>query len=178
MNTIHKLHAADVMQTEVLTLEPQTTIADAIRMLEENRISAAPVVDSSNHVIGMLSARDIARAERFDANEAPPPVNGDRSMVETQTDELEDDSLNELVFFDRADYSPESGGGATVEEWMNPDFAAVPPDRTLDEVCRIMLRNRVHHVPVVRGRKLEGIISTIDVVRCVARDSKLGAVEE
>lgn len=45
----------------VITVEPDTLVSTAARILNDNRIGAALVRDSSGKIIGVLSERDIVR---------------------------------------------------------------------------------------------------------------------
>ena len=49
---------AGIMATELVTFRPDTHIREAIRTLLDNRISGAPVVDSDDNLIGILSRKD------------------------------------------------------------------------------------------------------------------------
>jgi len=46
---------------DVVTTAPTTTIFDAVKQMEDNRIGSLPVVDSTGKVIGMLTERDCMR---------------------------------------------------------------------------------------------------------------------
>jgi acetoin utilization protein AcuB len=48
-----------IMTRNPKTISPDSTIGEAARMMLENRISGLPVVDSQNHVIGILTESDI-----------------------------------------------------------------------------------------------------------------------
>ncbi|WP_249872025.1 acetoin utilization AcuB family protein [Oceanobacillus saliphilus] len=52
----------DIMKTEVITLPPTATIADALMLLQKNRIRHLPIVNEDNHVIGIVSDRDVRDA--------------------------------------------------------------------------------------------------------------------
>jgi CBS domain-containing protein len=47
---------------EVVTVAPEQTLADAARLLSENRIGAVVLVNADQGVLGILSERDIVRA--------------------------------------------------------------------------------------------------------------------
>ena len=47
--------ARDIMTKAVVAISRQTTASDAIRILLENNISGAPVVDDDGTVIGIIS---------------------------------------------------------------------------------------------------------------------------
>jgi len=46
------------MATKLMTLTPETDIDQAIRLLLDNRLSGAPVVDGEGKLVGVLSKKD------------------------------------------------------------------------------------------------------------------------
>lgn len=44
-----------VMNRKVITVSPETTLADAVRLFTKHHIGGAPVVDVDNQVVGMVS---------------------------------------------------------------------------------------------------------------------------
>lgn len=48
---------------------------------------------------------------------------------------------------------------------MTTNVKTVQISQKMSEVLRILSENQIHHVPVVDGRKLVGIISTTDIIR-------------
>lgn len=51
-----------------VTIAPTQTVGDALRMMQENHIGGIPVVDDSNHLVGIVTNRDL----RFQSNEELP----------------------------------------------------------------------------------------------------------
>lgn len=49
---------ADIMATRLVTFSPDMNIHDAIRVLLDQRISGAPVVDANGVLVGVLSKKD------------------------------------------------------------------------------------------------------------------------
>ena len=49
---------ADYMSRRVITLSPNQSVHDAIRVLLEHKISGAPVVDAAGQLMGMFSESD------------------------------------------------------------------------------------------------------------------------
>jgi CBS domain-containing protein len=62
------LRARDFMQTDVLTVSPETSILDIHRMFVEEEIHGAPVVDDDGIVRGVLSSLDLLRAASEDSD--------------------------------------------------------------------------------------------------------------
>ena len=58
------MRAMDVMTTDVITVDPDTTVQALATLLAERGISGAPVVDSSGRLVGIISEGDLLhRAE-------------------------------------------------------------------------------------------------------------------
>src|SRR5215813_11616540 len=58
------MHAIDVMTSEVISVDQNATVPAVARLLAEHGISAVPVVDKDDRVIGMVSEGDLLhRAE-------------------------------------------------------------------------------------------------------------------
>ena len=51
--------AKEIMKSEVITLSPEATITEIARLMVENDISGLPVVDGENHLLGVVSERDL-----------------------------------------------------------------------------------------------------------------------
>jgi CBS domain-containing protein len=69
-----------IMSTELITIAPGASLADARELMQENRIHHLPVVENKDELIGLLSLTDVLRAsdsslradeERIRATEIP-----------------------------------------------------------------------------------------------------------
>lgn len=56
---------ADVMTTDVVTVHATTPFKDIARRLAERRVSAVPVVDDDDRVLGVVSETDLLRKEEY-----------------------------------------------------------------------------------------------------------------
>ena len=66
------MHVRDLMTTDVVAVGPATSTRDAARMMFRYRISGLPVVDSDDHVLGIITegdflAMELERAQKGDA---------------------------------------------------------------------------------------------------------------
>lgn len=166
MNPLNKIHARSLMRTQVLKLSPNMPIPRALELFEDHKISGAPVVDSSGRVLGVLSATDITRSERMGEG---GPRGESRKLVMRGGDDESDDELAEEDLLSIEDYGPETSDGPTVGDWMNPEVISVRPESTLPELCRVLVENGIHRVLVMQDGELHGIVTSTDVVRCVAQ---------
>jgi CBS domain-containing protein len=69
-----------IMSTELITIAPGASLADARELMQENRIHHLPVVENKDELVGLLSLTDVLRAsdsslradeERIRATEIP-----------------------------------------------------------------------------------------------------------
>ena len=55
----------------------------------------------------------------------------------------------------------------SVKQIMTGKLICVTPEHTIDECMALMIEKKIRHLPVLRDKKLEGIISIGDVVRSI-----------
>jgi len=56
-----KLTVDKIMTKKVLTVKPDTSIAEAARLMLDHKVGGLPVVDDQNHVLGIITESDIFR---------------------------------------------------------------------------------------------------------------------
>ncbi|WP_457638757.1 chloride channel protein [Persephonella sp.] len=56
----------DVMERNVITISPDATILYASKFMQENSISALPVVDKEMHLLGLITSTDVIKACNMD----------------------------------------------------------------------------------------------------------------
>lgn len=127
--------AADVMRTGVRSVAPTDSLASALRELVDADIRHLPVVDEDDHVVGMLSDRDV-RSAVGDPREA--------AMREERNDAL---------------------ATLRVEDVMTPSAIAVAARSSILVIADALLDEKVGALPVVDDEeRLVGIVSYVDVL--------------
>lgn len=145
--------ARDVMQKNVITVSPETPLADAQRLFVEEGIGGCPVVDERDTVVGVISSTDLLRAVTEERDTAATETHYYRENLEFSGPDwsgLED-------FQDRL-------ASIQVSDVMTPGTLSVDLEATIPVVAKTLRQHRVHRVLVVDGDKLAGIISTFDLV--------------
>jgi CBS domain-containing protein len=59
------MQAADVMSERVFHVRPETSVLDIARILVERQISALPVVDDTERLVGIVTERDLMRRPEY-----------------------------------------------------------------------------------------------------------------
>lgn len=64
-------------------------------------------------------------------------------------------------------------GGPRVRDVMTAPAVCAREDTDVAELCRLMAGLRVNRIPIVRGRRVTGVVTSIDVCRAVF-DGRIG----
>ncbi len=144
------MKAKDVMTSPVVSVEQDTPVLQAIRIMMQKRISGLPVVDKSSHLIGIVTESDFLR------------------RAETGTQRRRARWLEFLVGPGRLADEYTRSHGSKVGEVMTPDPVSVTEDTPLAEIVKLMEKRRIKRVPVVRGVFVVGIISRANLLHALA----------
>lgn len=190
------LRLRDIMTTDVITLDPNLSIREAMDVFISKGISGAPVV-AGGEVIGVISATDLLQfaaaipgvpTEREAAPEWMGDISGDEDEESKLREAGEADDPSALYFTEFWD-----DAGATVvdritttngAEWNSLEehtiseamtrtpVCALTPDTLVTVAADYMRRAKVHRVLVMTGKTLVGLVSSTDITAAVA-DGKL-----
>ncbi|MDB9529873.1 CBS domain-containing protein [Oscillatoria sp. CS-180] len=146
---------ADVMTRDLLMVNPETSLQEAIQLLAKNRISGLPVVTQAGDLVGILSEADLM----WQVTGAPLPA---YIML-----------LDSVIYLENPSrYSEEvhKALGQTVSEVMSRDqVATIKPDASLKEAAQLMHQKKVTRLPVLdTSGTLVGILTQGDIVRSLA----------
>lgn len=171
----------NIMQTDVVTADPEMSVYDLSKLFTEHDITGVPVVDVEGEVLGVVSMTDVIRlaADDTDIRVAPRPfITADADLAD---DTAEEDEEDDVVFYFQQMDAPGAGAGPAadwatesdldrydVRSIMTPANFHVVPDATLGELAGFLLRGRIHRALVMEDDKLVGIVTTVDVLRAVA----------
>jgi len=125
----------DCMVSNPITITPQTSVPDALRIMREKKVRRLPVVDAQGSLVGIVSEKDLLYA-------SPSPA--------TTL------SIWEI---------PDLLARITVEKVMTKKVITVEQDKPLEEAALLMADHRVGGLPVMHGDKLTGIITETDLFK-------------
>ena len=150
--------AADLMNTQPLSIRHDATIREAAACLIEHEISAAPVVDDAGRAVGVVSHTDIVR---HDAEAGS--IRDEGGDFYRAVDFRCPPALRAVVYGPKAQ-------ALRVENVMSPTVIQVPTDEPALSVVAKFLSLKVHRLFVADSAgTLVGVISTFDVLRALRR---------
>lgn len=133
--------ARELMTRDVAAVRDDSPLDSAVRLLAERRISALPVVDAGNRVVGIISEADVLRLQLArDPRAHLRPVHAD-----------------------------EPAWPQTVDAVMTPDPVTAREVADVASVAHLMADTGWKSVPVVdQDDRLVGMLSRSDVIRVLA----------
>jgi len=140
----------DIMTTDLITFTPDMDISRAAKILFDNRINGAPVVDDSGELVGILCQSDLITQQK-------------KLPIPTLFTFL--DGLIRLTSMKQLEKQVGKIAALTVSEAMTPNPVTVRPDTGLETVAALMVDSNFHTLPVVEDSRLVGIIGKEDVLR-------------
>lgn len=123
------------MRKPVYTISPETSLDDALTIMEKEHIRRLPVVDKEGNLVGIVTEQDLMKASPSEA---------------TLLDKWEIKSLMSTL---------------PVEKIMTRQVITLNENELLEEAARIMADKRVSGLPVVRGSKVVGMLTESDIFK-------------
>lgn len=139
----------EVMKKNTITVKLGTGYREVARILLENGISGAPVVDAGGNLAGIVSEKDLFRALY--------PTYG---YFYT--------SPQEFVDFEKLEREAKRAREKKVEECMSLRLITTTADTSVLKVGALMVATGIHRVPVVDDQgRLTGIVTRGDIYRAI-----------
>lgn len=139
---------ADVMTTQVHVATPLTPFKLLVRVIEENKVSAIPIVDRNGIPVGVVSESDLLLKER-------------RSQLERQKIVLHARRHREEI---------SKAEGIVASDLMTSPPITVPADTLLMSAARLMQERHVRRLIVTDARgRIAGIVSRSDLLQVFLR---------
>ena len=145
------MRVRDVMTSPVISIAPDSTVLEAVRIMLLRRISGLPVIDKSGSLVGIVTEGDFLR------------------RAETGTQRRRPRWLEYLLGPGRLADEYTRSHGRKVHEIMTFGALSITEDTPLDEVVRLMEKRQIKRLPVVRGNEVVGIVSRANLVHAACR---------
>ena len=145
------MRAHQIMNRKVVTVKADTPIREAANLMLQRHISGLPVVDDTGRLLGIVSEGDFMR--RIEIGTQGPRIRWLDFLMGAGK------SAVELVH---------EHGRKVGDIMTRDDLFTATEDMPLDELVRLMERQHVKRLPVVRGDSLVGIVTRSDLLRAVA----------
>lgn len=144
------IKAKDIMEKNIISVQPDTEITKAVEILLKNHINGVPVVDKTGALTGILCQSDLI----FQHRKIPiPPIF------------ILLDGIIPLTSSKKFNAELKKMAAVKVEEAMVKKPVFVNPDTPISDIASLMVEKHFHTIPVVEGGKLVGIIGKEDILK-------------
>lgn len=144
------MKAGDIMTRSVITIDADSTVAQAAQRMLDHRISGMPVIDNGGRVIGIISEGDLLH------------------RAETGTERRKSWWLGLMAGASSQAENFTREHGRTVRDVMSANVISVDENADLSEVVHLMEGRRIKRVPVLKDRQVVGIVSRANLMRVLA----------
>lgn len=144
------MKVSEVMSQNVVSITVEATVEDAAKLLLEKNISGLPVVDKDGKLVGIITHKDLLYKNMEPDTPAMLEILG--GFVYLGGVDRYNGELKKLV-------------GTKVKDIMTTDVITASVDDSVQSVARLMVRNEVNRIPIVKDGQLVGIVSRADVVK-------------
>jgi CBS domain-containing protein len=143
----------DVMTTDVVSVRESAEYKDIVWVLRELHVSAFPVLDEADHLVGVVSEADLLLKE------------------------VGQEALGGYLISSGRRGERAKAAGVTAAELMTSPAVTIGPDDSLADAARLMHDRHVKRLPVVdQTGRLVGIVSRVDLLSVFDRpDSQIRA---
>ncbi len=145
------MFARDLMNTPVITIREDATVAEAARLMLDRDVSALPVLNGNDRLVGILTHSDFGLSPKF----RPLSENIYSLLGSTSTFEHMEETARQV-------------GNKRIGDVMRRSVIVVHGSDSVEHVARLMLRWQIHRLPVMDDGKLVGIITRHDFLKLVA----------
>lgn len=154
------MQVKEIMSKEVITAQRSTTLKELLRIFGKFHIfPLVPVVEGDNHLIGIVSFRNLIDA----FSSYHPDV---LKLVPFLEEEEED------IF--KIDIDEDMGDLVIIEDVMEREFISILEDTLLEEAYKLMRLHLKEEFPIIdKSGKLVGIIGIFDVIQAVFRQKSI-----
>ena len=141
----------EVMIPDLTSVSADTPIKEAVEIMSRQRMVGLPVVDNDQNVIGIITESDIAKA-----------------CLPGYYKELQNPSF--IPDFDQFSQQAKKIAHFPVKEFMTREVFTVEEDTSQTEAANLLFRKRLRILPVVRGKKMVGILTPSSLCKNVMKE--------
>lgn len=143
--------AREIMTPNPITVKPEDSIANAVKILLDKHFNGMPVVNDAGELMGVLCQSDLVAQQK--KLEFPSVFTIFDGIIPFGSNNLEKD-LKKIT-------------ALTVKDAMTVNPVTASPDALLEDIATLMVKAKYYSLPVVENGKVIGIIGKEDILRTV-----------
>jgi len=145
----------EIMDPEPVTVRPDTSVEEVIRLLAESELPGVPVVDADDGCVGIVTEADLVIADDQGDLHLPHFIELFGGVVFLEPLKRFEDRLRKAF-------------AATAADMMTADPITIGPGAGAREAARLIHESGHNRLPVVQDGKLVGVVTRVDVLGALA----------
>ncbi len=147
--------AKDIMTTDVITVDPETSVKDAANIMSEHGISGLPVV-RDNKLVGIVTENDLIIKDK--KLHFPEYINVLGGIIYLESYKKFEEEFKKFT-------------AVKVKELMTTDVITANPEDSIEDLATIMHQKNINRIPVVdNAGQMIGIVTRNNIVKHIASE--------
>ncbi len=152
----------NAMQKQVVSLSTTDQISDASKILRENKISGAPVLDQDHNLVGIVSEGDIMRLLEVHSPNLNLFLPAPFDLIELP--------IRMKYEYDEIAEGIKKASLILVEEIMTSNVITITPEKSISDAAELMDAHDIKRLPVIDEKgKMVGILTRGDIIGALVK---------
>ena len=147
------MQAREIMTADVISVSPESSVRHIAQIMLRHRISAVPVIDDDQKLVGIVSEGDLITR---------PEIGAKRTSWWLGLLDCSEVAALEYV----------KSHGKQAQDVMTTDVITIDEDMPIARIATLIDEGRIKRVPVLKHGRVVGIVSRADLIRAVATASE------
>ena len=148
---------ADIMDTDLVTVTPETSVEDVVRTLKSHELPGVPVVNDGGRCVGIVTEADLVLTDEEGDLHIPHYVELMGGIVYLEPLRRFEERLRKAT-------------ASTAGDMMTEDPVTVESSASVKQAARIIAEEGHNRLPVVEHGRLVGVVTRIDVLQALAAE--------
>ncbi|MCX6684464.1 MAG: CBS domain-containing protein [Methanoregula sp.] len=148
----------DAMTKDPVVCTAETTLRDAVGLMRKHHIGGLPVMEDTE-LVGMITESDLIsllESERIsDDLWLPSPF------------EIIEIPIREYINWEKTKHALRNIGDMPVKKVMTHRVITATEEMEIEAAAALMLKEGIARLPVIRGKKVVGILTRADIINAV-----------
>ncbi|MCH4167432.1 MAG: CBS domain-containing protein [Megasphaera sp.] len=141
--------ASDIMEKVFVTASPETSVFDLVHMFVKNKVTAIPIVDNEEKLVGIITDADLLYKKI--KPHVPHYVNLLGASIYYNGISEYDKGFKKLM-------------ACTAKDMMTKDVIIAAPDADVEQIAGVMVAEHLKVIPIVNGRRVVGIVTRYNIL--------------
>jgi CBS domain-containing protein len=146
---------ADIMDADPVTVSPETTVEEVVRVLKTHELPGVPVVNEGGRCVGIVTEADLVLADEEGDLHIPHYIELMGGVVFLEPLRRFEERLRKAV-------------ASTARDMMTEDPVTVDAGASVRDAARIIADKSHNRLPVVEHGRLVGVVTRVDVLQALA----------